>query len=121
MSDQRPSARAPILKRPIGLQNQPARAEQAVAKDEGKAGHRKERREAVERAASKVAAFGLKALNERAEHDALREGADDRAVIEGAIPEGPMLGVAVAELESDAAEDEREQHDQGSESRRRAG
>ena len=64
-----------------------------------------------------MAAFRLKALNERAEHNALREGAKDGAVVEGVIPEGPMLGVAVAELESDAAENERQQHDERSENR----
>ena len=58
-----------------------------------------------------MAAFRLKALNERAKHDALREGADDGAVVEGTIPEGPMLGVAVAELERNATENERQQHD----------
>ncbi len=42
----------------------------------------------------------------------LREGADDGAVVEGVIPERPMLRVAVAELEGDAAEDERQQHDE---------
>ena len=58
-----------------------------------------------------MAAFCLKALNERAEHNALREGANDGAVVKGVIPEGPMFGVAVAELECDAAKDERQQHD----------
>ena len=59
-----------------------------------------------------MATFRLKALNERAEDDALRESAEDGAIVEGVIPERPMLCVAVAKLESDAAEDEREQHDQ---------
>ena len=52
-----------------------------------------------------------KALDEGAEHDALREGAERRAVAERVVPEGAVLGVAVAELERHAAEDEREQHD----------
>ena len=102
----------PILERSLGFQDQPARAEQAVAEDERDAGQERERGEAVERTAGEVAAFGLEALDERAEHDALGESAEDGAVVEGVIPEGPMLGVAVAELERDAAKDERQQHDE---------
>ena len=67
-ADQRPAPQRPrpILKRSFGLQNQPARAEQAVAEDQGDASEQRERREAVKRAASEMAAFCLKALNERA-------------------------------------------------------
>ena len=39
------------------------------------------------------AALDLEALDERAEHHALREGRDHRAVAEAMIPEGPVLGV----------------------------
>ena len=60
-----------------------------------------------------------KALDERAEHDPLGEGAEGRAVAEGVVPEGAMLGVAEPELEGDAAEDERQQHDQKREIDRR--
>src|SRR5271170_4307932 len=50
-----------------------------------------------------MAAFGLEALDERAE---------DGAVVEGAVPKSPMLGVAVAEFERHAAKYERQQHDE---------
>ena len=58
-----------------------------------------------------MATFRLKALNECAEDNALREGAKDGAVVEGAILERPMVRVAVAELERNATENERQQHD----------
>src|ERR1700733_3614424 len=120
-ADQRAAAQRPrpILKRAFGLQDQPARAEQAVAEDQGDASEQRKRCKAVERAAREVASFRLKALNERAEDNALREGAKDGAVVEGAIPEGPMLGVAIAELERNATENERQQHDGDREINRR--
>src|SRR6204780_1959245 len=120
-ADERPAPQRPrpILKRAFGLQDQPTRAEQAVAENQGDAGEQRKRREAVERAAREVASFRLKALNECAEHDTLRKGAKDGAVVEGPIPEGPMLGVAVAELESNATENERQQHDGDREINRR--
>ena len=53
-----------------------------------------------------------KSLDEGAEHDTLRESGDRRAVAEPMIPKAAPLGVAVAELEGDAAEDQRQQHHQ---------
>ena len=40
----------------------------------------------------------------------LREGRDERAACESDIPQRPMAGIAPAELEGDAAEDETQQH-----------
>ena len=114
-----PERPRPILEPAFRLQDQPARAEKAVAEDQGDASEQRKHCKAVERAASEVATFRLKALNECAEHHALREGAEDGAVVEGVIPEGPMLGVAVAELERDATENERQQHDGDREINRR--
>ncbi len=104
--------RARCLERALGLEDQPAGAEQPVAEHQRDAGEQRERREEVERAAGEMPAFDLEALDESAEHHALREGGDGRAVAEAVLPERAMLRVAEAELERDAAEDQRQQHDQ---------
>jgi len=51
----------------------------------------------------------MHALDQRAEQNALHEGRDDGAAEEGAVPDVFARRRAVAELERDAAEDEREQ------------
>ncbi len=115
----RPEPPGPVLEGAFGLQDEPARAEQRVAEHQRDAGHQRERGEAVERTAGKLAPVGLKALDEGAEHDALRKGAERRAVAERIVPERAALGVPVAELERDAAKDQREQHDDDREIDRR--
>src|SRR5690242_7953853 len=100
----------PVLQLALRLQNQPSGAEQAVAEEQRYTGEDGERREAVERCAGEFSSLDLEALDEGAEHDALREGRERRAVAEGVIPEGEMRGIAIAELEGDPAEDERQQH-----------
>jgi hypothetical protein len=60
-----------------------------------------------------------KSLDEGAEHQPLREGGHARAVAEGVVPERLVLRVAKTEFKGDAAEDERQQHDQYGEIHRR--
>ncbi len=63
--------------------------------------------------------FDLEALDEGAEHHPLGKRRQRRAIAEAVIPRGAVLGVLVAELEGDAAEDERQQHHQNGEIDRR--
>ena len=98
-----PEPARPVLQRALRLQDEPTGAEQRVAEHQRDAGHQRERGEAVERTAGEVAPVGLKALDESAEHHALREGAERGAVAERVVPKGAALGVAVAELERHAA------------------
>src|SRR5262249_55387858 len=112
-------ATRPLLQRALGLDDEPAGAEQRIAEDQRQPGDQGEGREAVEGAAAELSPLDLEALDEGAEDDALREGGEARAIGEAVIPEGCVFGVPVAELEGDAAEDEREQHDQDREIDRR--
>ena len=95
---------------PFGLPDQPAGAEQGIADDQAGAGQQAERRQPVPPAAGIGAALDRDALEQRAERDPLREGRDQRAEEEAGIPEFAVAGIAPAELEGDAAEDEAEQH-----------
>ena len=75
-------------------------------------GHQRERGQPVEHAAREIPAFDLEALDEGAEHEALGERREHRAVVERLIPEMAVARGFEAELERDAAQDQRDQHDQ---------
>ena len=83
----RPARRLHACRLALGLHDEPAGSEQAVAEHERDAGQDRERREEIERAAGEVAAVDLEALDEGAEHDALRERRHRRAEAEGHAPE----------------------------------
>ncbi len=61
----------------------------------------------------------MKSLDERAEHDSLRETCNTGADGEGAIPERDVLGVPEAKFKGHPAEDKREQHNEDREIDRR--
>src|SRR5262249_51089738 len=73
----------------------------------------------IERGAGELPAADPKSLDEGAEHHALREGGDCRAVTECIVPKGLALCVPKTEFKGDATEDERQQHDQNGEIHRR--
>jgi hypothetical protein len=100
-----------LLNRAFSLEHQPASTEQPVTEDERNSGQYGERRQKVERRADEGAPFDPEALDESAQHDALRDGRDDGAVEEAMIPEGPVLGVTEAELKGDTAKHQCQQHD----------
>ena len=96
----------------LGLPDQPAAAEQRVARDQCHAGHDRERRQPLEHAARVSPALDPETLDEAAEHQALGHGREQRAVVERLVPEMTAGARLEAELEGDAAQDERDQHDQ---------
>ena len=69
-----PEPARPILQLALGLDDQPAGAEQRIAEHQGDAGEDRERREAIERAAGEMPALDMEALDEGAQHHALRKG-----------------------------------------------
>ena len=77
----------PELELAGGLHDAPGRAEKPVAEDQRDAGQEAEGREEIEGAAGEGAAVVGEALHEGAEHHALREGRDERAVMEGVVPD----------------------------------
>ena len=66
-----------------------------------------------------MSAFHMKTLDEGAQHHALGESGQGRAVTECMIPEGAMLGIAEAEFKRHAAKNQRQQHHQDGEIDRR--
>ena len=104
-------AARPILQVAFGLEHDPGGAEQRVAEHEREPGKERKRRHPVERRPGEVPSLHFEALDEGAEHDPLREGRDQRAAAEGAVPETTQRLVLEAELESDAAKHQRQQHD----------
>ena len=100
----------PVLQRPFRAPDQPGAAQQGIAGNQRHPAHHRERRQPVEHAAGEVAALHLKALDEGAKRDALDEGRDQRAEVEGDVPQKAARVGLEAELEGDAAEDQGDQH-----------
>ena len=98
---------------------QPGRAEQGIARHHAEAAHHREPRGPIERAAGELAVGDRDALDEAAQDHALEEGGQRGAEPEGAVP--PHLAGArhPAELEGDAAEHQRQQHQDDREVERR--
>ena len=99
-----------IRDRAFGLQHEPGRAEQRIARRDAERAQERERRREVERAARERAVLDLDALNEPAEDQPLRQRRDGRAAREGRVPVF-LAGVGDrAKFERDAAKHKREQH-----------
>src|SRR5215208_5377742 len=109
----------PLLQRALGFQNEPAGAEQGIAEYEGEADQESEGGHPVEGSASEMPSVNLETLNECTEHDALGKGRQCRTVTERAVPEASQGGPPEPELEGDAAEHQRQQHDEDREVNRR--
>jgi hypothetical protein len=119
MRQMRPLATRRGLDVSLGLENQPAGPQKAVAQQQRDAGEHCEWGQKIKRSASELPTTDPKSLDEGAEHQALREGGNARAVAEGVIPKGLILGVAKTEFKGNAAKDERQQHHQKREIYRR--
>src|SRR5262249_25411600 len=101
------------------LQYEPGGAEQRVARHQSQAAHRREGGGPIEGAAGERAVLHFDALDQAAEYQSLAEGGKRRA---GGKRERPMLLAAdaePAELECDAAKDQRQQHDDDGQIERR--
>src|SRR6185312_9545452 len=93
--------------RAAGLEDEPAGAQQRVAGDDAEPAHHGKAADEAERAADKALMLDRHAVDQGAEHEPLAERGERRAAGEGPVPqEAETLG-AEAELEGDAAKDER--------------
>ena len=108
----RPCASRPILQGAFRLDDEPPGAEQPVAEEKGQPRQYGKGRQKVDGGPAEHSPLDSEALNEGAEHHSLRENCDERANLEGAVPERTADAILKAKLEGDAAEDERDQHHQ---------
>ena len=97
--------------RAFGLQHQPGRAEERIAGRDAQPAQQRERRRPVERFAGEHAVLHLDALDQGGEDHALADRGDGRAGGEGEIPIVFAGDGDRAEFEGDAAEHQRQQHD----------
>src|SRR5208283_2649325 len=74
-----------FLQGTFGFQDQPPGAEQRIPEHERNAGEQREWGEAVERMTAEMPPVDFETLDEGAEHDALREGAERRTVAEAVV------------------------------------
>src|SRR5262249_60845154 len=105
-------AASPDPKRAVRLHDEPSRAQQRVSEHQCQPCQDRERRQEDERAPRELPSLDAKSLNERAEHQALRECPHERAIVKGTAPECPASWILNAKLEADPPKSESDQQDE---------
>ena len=108
-------ASRPILQTALRLQDKPAGAQKPISEQQADPGKDREDRKAIERTTTENSSRRLETLNEGSQHDALGKYRNTGPITKGVVPECPMLGKLVTELEGDAAKCQRQQHHQDGE------
>ena len=101
----------PAAQRIFGLEDQPARAQQGIAKHEADPAQQRKRCDPVERASGKLAVHDRYSADHGSDRSALDKGRNERTGSEAAIPES-LCSAPSAEFERDAAEYQSQQEQQ---------